>query len=116
MIRAAEMQNLQVVIASILPEVDCESGMNVNVEPASLAVGLAVVRVLVRMLADFAEALPQKFLFAPGERRGEVEDFHRDQEAVFHSGAFGGKPSRCPNSSSVTQMPGVRSSILRARC
>ena len=113
-IRTANMEDLYVPVGSVFPKMDRETRVNMDVEQASFAVRFSVVRILVRILADFAETFPKDFLLAPRERRREIEHFHRDQETIFHSEPFGGRPSRCPNSSSVTQFPGVRSSIFRA--
>ena len=72
------MEDLYVAVGPVFPEMDREAGMHMNIKQTSFAVGLVIVRVEVRMLTDFAEALPQHFLLAPVERCGEVEHLHRN--------------------------------------
>lgn len=92
-------------VGGVLTKDNCESGMNVDVEWALRRVVFRVVREASRSLADFAESLPQDLLFAARKCPGEIKHLNVDEEPIAHSSDV--SPRRCPNSSSVTQLPGV---------
>ncbi len=95
-------------VCAIVPIVDGESAMDMNVEIAAGGVGLYEVRKAARMLTDFAEPTPQRLLFATRELSRKLQNLNVNEQPQAHRsrGASGESPNSRPNSSCVTQFSG----------